>query len=63
MTTLTRPSDPELDDRLARLEDYLEWSMPLRCPRCSSREICPMFDPDMLLWLCTDCGRPFCEAD
>lgn len=36
---------------------------PSRCPRCGSEEICPMFDDDMLLSLCTDCGRPFCEAD
>jgi DNA-directed RNA polymerase subunit RPC12/RpoP len=36
---------------------------PTRCPRCGSAEICFMFDPDMLLWLCTDCGRSFAERD
>lgn len=46
------------DDRLARLEAYIEWSMPLRCPRCGS-------DFVMLTLLAHsewECWEPSCYA-
>jgi hypothetical protein len=36
---------------------------PRHCPSCGSVEICPMFDPDLLLWGCTDCDDVFAERD
>jgi DNA-directed RNA polymerase subunit RPC12/RpoP len=64
MTTI---SPSELwEERGRRIEAAIraaEYHRPTRCPRCSSDNVFPMFDPDMLLWGCADCGRPFVERD
>lgn len=59
-------SDAEWDERTARIEAALVESLagqPQRCGQCGSDDICPMFDPDMLLWQCSACGDVFAERD
>lgn len=62
MTTQTLRSEPARARWEVALE-AAEYHRPTRCPHCSSAEVCPMFDPDMILWLCTDCNAVFSERD
>lgn len=59
-------TDAEWRDRTERVEAAILESLanqPTRCGQCGSEDIAPMFDPDLLLWQCTDCGDVFAERD
>lgn len=63
MATQTPRSEAARTERIEAALAGSEARKPACCPRCGSREICPMFDDDMLMAYCSDCGRPFPEAD
>lgn len=63
MTATIRRSEAEREERIACALQTKRDRKPVCCPNCGSDELVHTFDPDGIIWACTDCPNVFCEAD